>query len=142
MPLLARRLFCATLVAEGSGLRERAAWGYLEAAWACDDAYAPVQARTCRERAADAFLAALEWGEAGALPSSVRTLVADILRRAGRFEDALASLDAAETHAMPETEDDPEAAVAGAAVRRFMRALCELEDAAAHPLAEAFAVEE
>lgn len=138
MPRLARHLFCAGLVAEGAGEREAAAWRFLEAAWACDDHFAVVPARMCRERAAEMFESALARGEATAPAGSVKTLLADVLRRAGRFDDAIAASEEAELLvAREEDADDPEADAA--AVPRYVRALAEAGDDRTHNVAEAFA---
>ena len=51
LPGLARSYFCAALVEEAAGRHEGAAWDFLAAAWACDDAGARAQARSCRPSA-------------------------------------------------------------------------------------------
>src|SRR6188472_2527868 len=62
LPSLARTYFCAALVEESAGRDEAAGWAFLFAAWACDDARAARHARSCRERAAEMFLRALQAG--------------------------------------------------------------------------------
>lgn len=88
LPRLACELFCAALVDEAAGEKERAAWRFLKAAWACDDQDARAQARICRERSAEMFLRSLETGEVEAPQAIVLTLSADVWRRAGRFDEA------------------------------------------------------
>lgn len=96
LPRVARSLFCAALVAEAAGRLDSSAWRFLEAAWACDDKSADRQARICRERAAEMFAKALELGETQPPDAVVHTLIAEIWRRCGRFDDALAACAAAE----------------------------------------------
>ncbi len=55
--------------------------------------HARAQARVCRERAAEMFVRALELGEAETPPEVLHTVTADVWRRAGRFDDALAACD-------------------------------------------------
>ena len=62
MPELARRYFCAALVAEADERRGDSARRFIDAAWACDDDGAAEQARICRERAAEMLSSAIEWG--------------------------------------------------------------------------------
>jgi tetratricopeptide (TPR) repeat protein len=134
MPRLARHLFCAALVAEAAERREQAAWHFAEAAWACDDAGAAEQARTCRQRAAEMFSAALAWGDVSAESAVVHGVRADLLRRAGRFDEALAALDAAE--ATLDLEED--SGSSSAVVLGYLLELVEAADDAAHNVAEAF----
>jgi hypothetical protein len=139
MPRLARMFFCAALVAEGAEDRESAGWRFAEAAWACDDAGAEQQARTCRERAAESFRSALEWGEHDAGAAVGNALVADLLRRARRFDSSLVACDDAE-HALAGREDED--AESTGQVIAFIRGLCEAGDDHAHHVAEAFAPDE
>jgi hypothetical protein len=148
LPRLARSLFCAALVQEGAGRPESAGWRFLEAAWACDDRDARAQARICRERAAEMFARALEVGEAESPVAVVHTLIAEVWRRAGRFDDAIHACDAAqrelaEQAAGPSPAEAPDEEVedelSGAArVAAFVRALALDGDDEAHSCAEAF----
>jgi tetratricopeptide (TPR) repeat protein len=138
MPTLARRLFCAALVAEGAEERQQAAWHFVEAAWACDDAGATAQARICRERAAEMFAAALAWGDIPVESTVVHGVRADLLRRAGRYEDALSAIEAAEAT----IDADDEGAEHAVCVLAYLRELVEAEDDTCHNAAEAFAREE
>ncbi len=151
MPLAARHFFCEALCAEAGGLRKRAAKSFHEAAWVCDDEDAAEQARICRDRAAEALGAAIEWCESGLPPTDAKAVRADLLRRAGRFDEALTLLDevdalvaaraATAVATADETEDTDDTGDGGppVAVRRFLRRLCEIGDAEAHGIHEAYA---
>jgi hypothetical protein len=133
MPQLARQFFCAALVAEVAEQRDAASSHFLSAAWVCDDAGAGKQARICRDRAAEMLAAAIEWGDVPAESPVVHGVRADILRRAGRYDEALAALDAALWF---EDEDEPTQA---AMVLAYIRELAEAGDDEPHSVAEAFA---
>ena len=137
MPGLARQYFCAALVAEAAELRDTSASHFLSAAWACDDAGATEQARVCRDRAAEMFAAAIEWGDVPSESPVVHGVRADMLRRAGRYAEALDALDAARP--MDADDDEPTQA---ATVLAYIRELAEAGDDRAHSVAEAFATEE
>lgn len=85
------QMACWGLIAEGAQRWPEAGWAALKAAWCCDDADKPVAAAALRETAADRF-------ERGMLvqqpPCSERgasqALLADLWRRAGHFDIALA----------------------------------------------------
>lgn len=139
LPRLARSLFCAALVHDAAGRPEASAWRFLEAAWACDDKRARGQARTCRERAAEMFHRALETGEAETHEAVVLTLTADLLRRAGRFDEALARCELADAALL---EVDDEEFQGTAAVATFIRRCAEQEDDGSHHIGEVFAGEE
>ena len=86
---------CAALIAEAAGDHESSGWAFLSAAWVCDDGDLAGRARTCRERAAEMFSLGLELGQLEMPPTVALTLIGELWRRAGRFEAALASCDAA-----------------------------------------------
>ena len=134
---LARTYFCAALVAEASDLRDGSASHFLSAAWACDDSGATEQARICRDRAAEMLAAAIEWGDVPSQSPVVHGVRADMLRRAGRYAEALDALDAA--HPTEADDDEPTQA---ATVLAYIRELAEAGDDGAHSVAEAFASEE
>ena len=138
MPSLARSFFCAALVAEAAELRERAAWHFVDAAWACDDSGATEQARICRQRAAEMFVSALAWGDVATENPVVRGVQADLLRRAGRHDEALAACAAAEAALDPDDAGDAQTGI----VLGFIRELVESGDDDVHSAAEAFATEE
>ena len=137
MPAIARHFFCAALVAEADERRGVAAGHFVDAAWACDDAGAVEQARICRERAAEMLAKAIEWGDAPETPVS-RGVLADLLRRAGRYDDAIDVLVAGE--ALLDLDDEHHGRTA--TVLGFIRELAEVGDGDAHSVAEAFAAEE
>lgn len=139
LPGVARTLFCAGLVAESGGQLEAAAWRFLEAAWTCDDRHAHTQARTCRERAVEMFDRALRAGEARAHEAVVLTLTGDLLRRAGRFDEALARCDSV---AAVVAETDDEELEGTANVAAFIRCAAARCDDASHHIGEVFAGEE
>lgn len=139
LPGVARMLFCAALVAESGGHLENAAWRLLEAAWICDDRSARAHARTCRERAVEMFDRALRAGEARAHEAVVLTLTADLLRRAGRFDEALERCDRVPAVV---AEADDEELDGTANVAAFIRYAAEQRDDASHHMGEVFAGEE
>ena len=144
LPKLARSLFCAALVAESTGEAETTAWWFLQAAWACDDRNARAQARICRERAAEMFIRALETGETERPAPVMHTLIAELWRRAGRFDEALEECAAAETELglVLNEPDDEDERVGTATVATFVRNLAIAGDDESRTCAEAFADEE
>lgn len=140
LPALARSLFCAALVREAAGDHDGAAWRFLEAAWVCDDVPDPPQARVCRQRAIEMFRRALDRGEADAPPGVVLTLIADLLRRSRRFDEAQAVAGGA-LRALGELERDEQFATT-ADIARYIGELAAAGDDALHCCDEAFAVEE
>jgi hypothetical protein len=137
LPRLARSLFCSALVCEGAGEPEEAGWLFLKAAWACDDKRARAHARTCRERSAEMFARTIETSEAEAPEAVVLTLSADIWRRAGRFDQAIAIAQQVE-QLVSGAESDEDGAGA-AVVAGYIRELAEAGDHDLHNSAEAFA---
>lgn len=138
LPSLARSLFCAALVKEAAGDADAAGWRFLEAAWACDDVPDPAQARVCRDRAVELFRRALVTGEAKAPRGMVLTLIADLLRRARRFDEA-GELAAQAQLALAELEDEESAPTVD--IARYIGALAASGDDAAHCCGDAFAPE-
>lgn len=136
MPELARRFFCAALVAEAAELRHKSARHFCSAAWACDDAGSTEQARICRDRAAEMLARAIEWGDVPSQSPVVHGVRADMLRRAGRYEEAIEVLDAAGVGG----EDDDESQAA--TVLAYIRELAESGDDEPHSVAEAFSAED
>jgi len=139
LPGLARTYFCAALVDEAAGRYEAAGWAFLSAAWDCDDHDATGRARSCRERAAEMFARGVERGTLELPRPVAQTLVAELWRRAGRFDNALESCDEAarelDVGAAAEEEDSGPTM----SVVRFIRGLSIAGDDAAHNCAEAFA---
>jgi hypothetical protein len=138
LPALARHFFCAALVAEAAELREQAAWHFVEAAWACDDNGAVEQAGICRERAAEMLASALAYGDVSRDNAVVHGVRADLLRRAGRHDEAIAACAEGEAGLDPEDEADGRTAT----VLGFIRELAEVGDVDVHSAAEAFAAGE
>jgi hypothetical protein len=89
---LGNRFVCRALLEESAGDLVSAGWRRLHAAWACDDEDQAEEARVQRLAALELF----ERGRAGGLPAMKSTaggdevLLADLARRAGQFEQALA----------------------------------------------------
>ena len=124
LPPLANRFLCAALIADAREQLVYAGWSRVHAAWACDDKDDDVAAGRCRELALATFrqaqesgLSAIEGGPGESL------LLADLLRRAGRFEDAAAEI------AKGLAEDPPEML---ANIYRLEAELVEAKDAGAH----------
>jgi Arc/MetJ family transcription regulator len=115
-------------------LRSQASSDFLSAAWACDDSGAIEQARICRDRAAEMLARAIEWGDVPSESPVVHGVRADLLRRAGRHDEALAALDA--VTASGADDDEPTQA---ATVLAYIRELAEAGDDEPHSVAEAFA---
>ena len=89
VPELARAFLCAAFVLEDVGRDASAAWNTIRAAWACDDVGAGEAARRCRQRALEhAWTSAGDGDELLEDLASEGVLLADLLRRAGRFDEA------------------------------------------------------
>jgi hypothetical protein len=120
LPELARHWLCWSQVAEAAGKPAEAGWAALSAAWACDDARRAEGAERCRLRAAASFEDVVRAGERFSPESDGdAAILADILRRCGRFDEARAY---GSIEPKPET---PELIAAGLAFQRF---LCERGD--------------
>jgi hypothetical protein len=88
-PELANRFLCRALIDVEEGEAPSAGWSTVRAAWACDDAGRAEAAEACRMLAIDRFGKARDSGIAFAHQSGAEEAVlADLYRRAGRFEDA------------------------------------------------------
>jgi hypothetical protein len=122
MPALARHFFCAALVAEAAERRDAASTHFLEAAWACDDARAAGQARICRDRAAEMLASAIEWGDVPTESPLVHGVRADLLRRAGRYDEAIGACAAGEATLDPASEEQGRAATVLAFIRELAEA--------------------
>lgn len=99
---LANRFVCRALLEEAAGDLASAAWRRLHAAWACDDEEQAEEARVQRLAGLGLFERARESGEQAmkSLVGGDEVLLADIARRTGEFERALAYC--AEGLALPE----------------------------------------
>jgi hypothetical protein len=93
-PELARAFLCSSICFEQIGEEASAARNAIEAAWACDDDGAVEAAIKCRVRAA--MLLRDSQGEGDELFADAATenaVLVDLLRRAGRFEEAIEAAD-------------------------------------------------
>lgn len=129
MPKLARRFQRASAVLEHSGPVADAGWQSVYAAWACDDANANDAAMQCRERAIELFDLAIAAGfpiadEGG----DDEAIVIDLLRRAERFDDAIARCEKALSSKRPP---------AVISIIAFEEVLARRGDAAVHTFEEA-----
>ena len=102
------------------------------------DAAAAEQARICRQRAAEMLASAIEWGDVPTESAVVHGVLADLLRRAGRYDEAIDAVAAAE--ATLDTEDEEQSGTA--TVLGFLRELADGGDDEAHSVIEAFAAED
>jgi len=90
----ATRFRKAALIAEHLGAHDDAGWALLRPAWMCDDESAEDAAVTSRLDAVEQLRAAIRCGQRFMEPGAAAgLLLADLLRRAGRFEDALVECD-------------------------------------------------
>lgn len=89
LPLLARRFLCWSIIQNQRGSPAKAGWAALHAAWACDDIGYADAASECRQKALASFRAAQYQGSRFAHGKGVEeTILADILRRSGRLDEA------------------------------------------------------
>lgn len=128
-PDIANTFLCWSIIQEDLGAPAQAAWASLHAAWVCDDEGEDVPARICRKRAADLLRRAWEKGERlAALEGADEAVLADLLRRAGRFREARTVVaEALEKHPQPIIAD----------IMRLQARLIAASDRAAHTVAEA-----
>lgn len=90
-PALANSFLCWAILAEASGDYPQAGWSCVFGAWACDDAHARPAADHCRTEAVRLFRAARTNGTPFAQTGGVEEVIlADLLRRSGAFEQAIA----------------------------------------------------
>jgi hypothetical protein len=106
------------------------------ATWACDGTGAAEQARICRDRAAEMLAQAIEWGDVPSESPVVHGVRAALLRRAGRYAEALDVLAAVDPR--DEGQDEPSNV---ATVLAVIRQLAEAGDDTPHSVAEAFAAQ-
>jgi len=120
----ASRFRKAALIAEHFGAHGDAGWALLRAAWLCDDELAEDAAVTARLDAVEQLRAAIRCGQKVMDPDSAAgLLLADLLRRAGHFDDALVECEGA----VGAIQDDALAAIIGQE-----RSLIITRDRAAH----------
>lgn len=85
----ARQFLARSLIDERVGDLAAAAWGALRAAWMCEDDGNDDAALRCRTRALAFFRRAQAEGVVFAPGGNGACIVADVLRRTGRFEEAI-----------------------------------------------------
>jgi len=127
-PGIANTFLCWSIIQEDLGFPAQAAWASLHAAWVCDDEGEDVPARICRKRAADLLRRAWEKGDRlAALEGADEAVLADLLRRAGRFREARAVVaEALEKHPQPIIAD----------IMRLQARLIAASDRGVHTVAE------
>lgn len=84
-----RQFLGAAKIAEAAGDFFNATWYAARAAWSCDDKGARDAAAACRRNAVTLGRRALESGQPLVAENGTRLILADFLRRAGQFEEAL-----------------------------------------------------
>jgi hypothetical protein len=128
-PELANDFLCSSLLRERRGELAKAGWSALAAAWACDDSEMGEAATRCRVRAVELWRRALSQGQHVLdQPGAGQAVMADALRRAGRFEEGRAECtDALNANAPGELR----------AVLHYLLKLVEQGDSGRHTLEEA-----
>ena len=128
LPELARSFLCSSTIFEEQGEEAAAARNAIEAAWVCDDENLPEAGTRCRLRAVELLRESEAEGE-GLYPDSSTdyAVIVDLLRRAGRFEEAVAQADAALGDAEGEV----------GAVLAFSRSLALARDSGSYTVADA-----
>lgn len=90
-PPLANSFLCKSMISEKEGDFSSAGWASLKAAWACDDRDHNDGAKKCRLRAVEMFKKAMDSGEKfSGMFNNDYVMLTDLLRRAERFDEALA----------------------------------------------------
>lgn len=127
-PALANTFLASSAVLEASAAHAEAGWQAVYAAWACDDAGDDGAASECRLRAVELFAqAALSRQEVTEEPGGSDAVMADLLRRAGQFDEAVACAEAGGERASMHTRR----------VLVYIASLAAREDRGAHSSAEA-----
>ena len=94
LPYLANSFLCMSMVNRAANDYAGAAWALIQAAWACDDEGSAAEAVKCRSKAADMLVYAEDHGQSVAEQDGASTaILVDLLRRAGRLDDARAAID-------------------------------------------------
>ena len=129
LPELARSFLCSSMIFEELGEEAFAARNAIEAAWVCDDENATMRAVRCRLQAVERLRESEADGDALYDDASTQyAVIVDLLRRAGRFEEAVEQADAA----LGEAEGEV------AAVLAFSRSLALACDAGRYTVEDAF----
>jgi hypothetical protein len=128
-PQVANTFLCWSIIQEDTGTPAKAAWACIHAAWVCDDQEADVAARVCRKRAVDLVRRAWDRGERLAGQEGAdEAIMADLLRRAGRFREARALVEARLGRNPPPLIAD---------IMRLQQRLIDRSDRNAHTVADA-----
>jgi hypothetical protein len=94
----ARQFLARSVIDEQAGDPAAAGWAALRAAWMCDDDGSAEAARRCRSRALTLFKRAASEGGAFAAGGNGACVLADLLRRTRRFDEAVAECERALEH--------------------------------------------
>ena len=93
-PYLVNSFLCMSMVNRAANDYAGATWALIQAAWACDDEGRAAEAVKCRSKAADMLVFAEDHGQSVAKQDGASTaILVDLLRRAGRVDDARAAID-------------------------------------------------
>lgn len=127
LPELARSYLCSSFLLQASGDFAAGGWQALSAAWVCDDRDGP--AARCRMEAYRLFRRAVQTNQRFGMDIVEElTVMAEILRRAGQFEDARLLCDSATAMAaLPRLEQ----------ILKYESTLIKAKDADCHTVAEA-----
>lgn len=88
-PALANSFLCKAMLDKVTDDLRAATWAHIHAAWACDDADHPAQAKKCRKNAAELLQLAESKGQKICDQRGLSTaILVDLLRRAGEREKA------------------------------------------------------
>lgn len=128
VPRAARDFLARSLIDEQVGEPASAGWNALRAAWMCDDEEgAEEAARECRTTALSLFRRAAAEGRQIAPGGNAACVITDLLRRTGRFDEALVESTRALEH-----ETDPLVR----SILAFQARLARARDAGRHDLGE------
>lgn len=132
LPANARDFLCQALIAEASGRFDKAAWPTIFVAWLCDDDEASALADHYRLQAAELIQRAEREGQfLGSDSGTNQSVLADLLRRAGKFQEAKEVAQQGLDMELSETVEQ---------VLRFQLHLIELQDRSCRTVAEAVAM--
>jgi tetratricopeptide (TPR) repeat protein len=128
-PELANMFACYAMILEAEGDYPGATWARINAAWACDDTRQAEAAIQCRNEAIRlAHIVRERRLNLKDEPDADHAILVDLLRRAGRFDEALDEADAAISSAKEQTVR---------AVLLYQKGLIAKSDAATHTVADA-----
>ena len=127
-PKLANAFLCSSLIQENANKFGSAGWSSIYAAWVCDDEGLAGGAKTCRERA----IAILQRSRANTQKFTAKSgdeeiILVDLLRRSGRFDEALKTCE----EGLRKNPDKLQADIL-----RFEKILIEKLDIACHVISE------